>query len=411
MSFDPRLFDFTPEEKDILRQRSAARQEALSPYACHDADAVRERMEHYQDPDVYLARPAFVVDVEKIVHNPFYSRCADKTQVFSLVRNDDLTRRSFHLQLVSRVGRTIGVSLGLNLDLIEAIAVGHDLGHTPFGHEGERFLSAIYHERTGRYFNHNVHSVRLLRTMAQTNLCLQTYNGILAHCGEKAFLEYRPAPCEDFAALDALLEECYTDETNIRDLRPSTLEGCVVRISDIIAYAGKDRQDAARVHLREVDEYRESPVVGKLNHEIIYNLTRNIIKNSLDKDHIAMDPEVFDAIDAIRRENFELIYGDDFVRGRVQPVRGMMERLYLKFTDDLAAGDESSPIFRHHAHNALMRYDYAWELEHRPDDVVVDYIASMTDDYFVELYKTLFPDDPLNKQVGYVPYFGQKAGA
>ena len=166
---------------------------------------------------------------------------ADKTQVFSLVRNDDITRRSFHLQVVSRVGRTIGMALGLNLDLIEAIAVGHDLGHTPFGHEGEHLLSGIYHSRTGRYFNHNVHSVRLLRTMANTNLCLQTYSGILSHCGEKAFLEYRPAPCDSFEQLDRIMDECYLDQSNIADLRPSTLEGCVVRISDIIAYAGKDR--------------------------------------------------------------------------------------------------------------------------------------------------------------------------
>lgn len=399
------LFEFTPEEKAILRDNQAAANAVLSPYACHDSQALRERQEHYLDPDVYLARPPFVVDVEKIMHNPFYSRCADKTQVFSLVRNDDVTRRSFHLQVVSRVGRTIGMALGLNLDLIEAISIGHDLGHTPFGHEGERYLSKLYHARTGRYFNHNVHSVRLLRTMAQSNLCLQTYNGILAHCGEKAFLEYRPAPCNSFEELDCLLEGCYTDQSNIRDLRPSTLEGCVVRISDIIAYVGKDRQDAARVHLKELDTYQESPLVGTLNHEIIYNLTRNIIKNSLGHDYIAMDEEVFEAIDAIRKENYDSIYETAFVRDRIAPMEEMMAKLYERFIADIAAGDESSPIFRHHARNALMRYDYAFELERRPDDVVVDYIASMTDDYFVELFAYLFPDDPVNKLVRYEPYF------
>lgn len=399
------LFEFTEEEKRLLRRNQEAAQASLSPYACHDSRAIRERNEHYLDPDIYLARPPFVVDVEKIMHNPFYSRCADKTQVFSLVRNDDVTRRSFHLQVVSRVGRTIGMALGLNLDLIEAISIGHDLGHTPFGHEGERYLSKLYHERCGRYFNHNVHSVRLLRTMADTNLCLQTYNGIVAHCGEKAFEEYRPAPCESFADLDALLEGCYEDQSNIADLRPSTLEGCVVRISDIIAYVGKDRQDAARVHLKELDSYEESSLVGTLNHQIIYNLTRNIIKNSLGRDYIAMDAEVFEAIDAIRRENYRTIYETDFVRSRIAPMEEMMAKLYMRFIDDIAAGDESSPIFRHHANNALMRHDYSWELEHRPDDIVVDYIASMTDDYFVELYRYLFPDDSVNQLVRYEPYF------
>lgn len=404
MALNP-LFEFTDAEKRILRSNQELAQARLSPHACHDNQAIRERCEHYFDEDVYLARPPFVVDVEKIMHNPFYSRCADKTQVFSLVRNDDVTRRSFHLQVVSRVGRTIGMALGLNLDLIEAISIGHDLGHTPFGHEGERYLSKLYHERTGRYFNHNVHSVRLLRTMADANLCLQTYNGILAHCGEKAFVEYRPTPCDSFAQLDALLEGCYEDQAKIGDLRPSTLEGCVVRISDIIAYVGKDRQDAARVHLKELDSYQESPLVGTLNHEIIRNLTRNIIKNSLGCDYIAMDPEVFEAIDAIRRENYRDIYETDFVRSRIAPMEEMMSKLYQRFIDDIAAGDESSPIFRHHVCNAFMRHDYRWELEHRPDDIVVDYIASMTDDYFVELHRHLFPDDPVNQLVRYEPYF------
>ncbi|MCQ2383103.1 MAG: phosphohydrolase, partial [Clostridia bacterium] len=130
------LFEFTKEEKDYLRKLQATRAQNLSPYACKDEQGLRESTKRYQNPDIYLARPCFAVDVEKIVHNPFYSRCADKTQVFSMFRNDDITRRSFHLQVVSRVGRTIGAALGLNLDLIEAISVGHDLGHTPFGHRG-----------------------------------------------------------------------------------------------------------------------------------------------------------------------------------------------------------------------------------------------------------------------------------
>lgn len=121
----------------------------------------------------------------------------------------------------------------------------------------------------------------------------QTYNGILTHCGEKTFLEYRPAPCPDFDALNELIESCYIDQSNIRDLRPSTLEGCVVRISDIIAYLGKDRQDAARIKLLDTSDYDESPLVGKLNHQIIQNITRNIIKNSLGHDYLAMDEEVF----------------------------------------------------------------------------------------------------------------------
>ncbi len=399
------FFEFTSDEKAYLRDQQAAAQAALSPFATRDCDGIRERTEHYQDPDIYLGRPCFVCDVEKIVHNPFYSRCADKTQVFSFFRNDDITRRSFHLQVVSRVGRTIGAALGLNLDLIEAIAVGHDLGHTPFGHEGERFLSEVYHERTGRYFNHNVHSVRLLRDVAQTNLCLQTYNGIVTHCGEKTFLEYRPKPCDTFAALDELLESCYVDQTNIRDLRPSTLEGCVVRISDIIAYIGKDRQDAARVGLVTNDDFKERTIIGTRNYEMIRNITRNLIKNSIGHDYIAMDAEVFEAINAVRDENYRVIYGHEEIRRRMRPVQQMMRDLYLRFIEDIEAGREESPVFRHHINHRLMRHDYTEELRICPDEAVVDYLASMTDDYFVDLYRYLFPSSPLNDEVDYRNYF------
>lgn len=405
MHINSELFEFSDDEKAFLRERHDHAQAMLSRYACRDEDGIRERMERYEDPEVYLARPCFVVDVEKIVHNPFYSRCADKTQVFSLIRNDDITRRSFHLQVVSRVGRTIGIALGLNLDLIEAIAVGHDLGHTPFGHQGEHYLSQLYHDSCGRYFNHNVHSVRLLQTIAQTNLCLQTYNGILTHCGEKTFLEYRPKECPDFKALNELVESCYTDESNIRDLRPSTLEGCVVRISDIIAYLGKDRQDAARVKIRETDDYSESPLIGVLNHEIIQNVTRNIIKNSLDRDYLAMDEEVFEAVNAIRNENYEKIYMSEAVSERIAFVQPMMERIYIDFVEDLREGREESPIFRHYLNQPLQRYDYAYELENRPEDIAVDFIASMTDDYFIDLFKHLYPNDPLNDEVRYQGYF------
>ena len=99
-----------------------------------------------------IIRTAFVRDIDKIIHCPYYNRYADKTQVFSFYKNDDITRRGLHVQLVSRIARTIGKALGLNLDLIEAIALGHDIGHTPFGHAGEEFLDELYFEHTGRHF-------------------------------------------------------------------------------------------------------------------------------------------------------------------------------------------------------------------------------------------------------------------
>ena len=131
-----------------------------------------------------MQRPAYVRDIEKIMNVPYYNRYSYKTQVFSLVRNDDISRRALHVQYVSRIARNIGRLLGLNIDLIEAIALGHDIGHTPFGHAGERALSKLYHEHTGRYFNHNVHSVRVLDNICCQNLSLQTLDGIICHNGE-----------------------------------------------------------------------------------------------------------------------------------------------------------------------------------------------------------------------------------
>ena len=115
-------------------------------------------------------RPPFVHDVDKILHCPFYNRYTGKTQVFSLIKNDDITRRSLHVQLVCRIARTIGAALGLNLDLIEAIALGHDIGHPPFAHSGEAYLCELYHAHTGRYFFHNVHSVRVLDVIFPYNI-------------------------------------------------------------------------------------------------------------------------------------------------------------------------------------------------------------------------------------------------
>ena len=147
-------------------------------------------------------RPTFVHDIDKIMHCPYYNRYTDKTQVFSLCKNDDITRRSLHVQLVSRISRTIGTALNLNLDLIEAIALGHDIGHPPFAHTGEAYLDELYYQHTGRHFYHNIHSVRVLDGIFPYNISLQTLNGIACHNGELECEEYYPQPIESFAEFE-----------------------------------------------------------------------------------------------------------------------------------------------------------------------------------------------------------------
>ena len=399
------LFSFTDEERAYLQQVSQENEQHLSPYATRHSQAIFEYPEQADD-DSDLVRPAFVRDVDRVLNNAFYNRCMDKTQVFPFYKNDDLTRRSFHLQLVSQTARKIGMALRLNTALIEAIALGHDMGHTPFGHGGEYILNDLSREHTGRCFNHNVHSVRLLRTVAQRNLSLQTFNGMLCHCGEKAFLEYHPQPCPDFATLENMMERCYLEPGHSQNLRPSTLEGCVVRICDILAYLGKDRQDALSIGVLDNQSYYVyDNVLGSTNWEFIRNASANLIKCSMQRDCLAMDEEVFEAISSIKQLNEQTIYQSPQAHETLDLyIAPMMARLYERFLEDVKAGDESSYIYRHHI-NAWMMKDNKDYCNQPPDDIVIDYLASMTDEYFVDLHNRLFPQQAVSPDTLFVAYF------
>lgn len=402
----PDLFAFTDDERSYLQEGWRLREAELSPYATHDRSAIYERPSAVATDDA-LVRPAFRRDVDRVLNNAFYNRCMDKTQVFPFYKNDDLTRRSYHLQLVSSISRKLAQALRLNLALTEAIALAHDMGHTPFGHGGERFLSDLYHQHTGRYFNHNVHGVRLLRKVATCNLSLQTYNGILCHCGEKAFDKYEPAPCPSFDALDDMMERCYTIPGESQVLRPSTLEGCVVRICDILAYLGKDRQDALKLHVLDEGSYRAAgEVAGETNEQIITRVTTNIIKCSIDKPYIAMDDEVFESLMRIKENNSQTIYQSPQAHETLDDViQPMMARLYERFREDVIAGNENSYIWRHHLHSWVMQFNEGYLNENTPDDMVVDYLASMTDEYFIDLFNFLYPAEAVHAADIYHPYF------
>lgn len=352
-----------------------------------------------------VIRTAFVRDIDKIMHCPYYNRYADKTQVFSFYKNDDITRRGLHVQLVSRIARTIGKALNLNLDLIEAIALGHDIGHTPFGHAGERFLDELLFEHTGRHFSHNIHSVRVLDSIYPYNISLQTLNGIAAHDGEMELSEYYPKALDDFETFDAQIEACYIDKSNVKKLAPATLEGCVMRISDIIAYLGKDRQDAEKAQLLKNKDF-EPGAIGTYNAEIINNLIVNIIENSYGKPYIRMDEAHFEALKKAKSDNYMLIYKNDSVNDVLQnTVKPMMSDVYAKLLDDLINGNLSSPIFRHHI-DYVNSAHYARSIPYEstePNQIVTDYIASMTDDYFIDLYEYLFPGS--DKKITYKGYF------
>jgi dGTPase len=366
----------------------------LSPFACKNASAIR-RDPAERDRDTLL-RPAFVRDAEKIVHMPAYNRLDGKTQVFSFRANDDLSRRGLHVQLVARVARDIGRALGLNLDLIEAIALGHDIGHTPFGHTGERYLNDVFHARTGRWFFHNVQSVRVLDVTYGRNLALQTLDGVICHNGEFEQQVFETSGLKDFDTFDRVVRGCWeSGDDAIGHLRPMTLEGCVVRISDIIAYVGKDRQDAIRSGICTEESFDDG-LGGAYNAWALSAFIADVVEHSVGKSCIQMSEEGFLELKRAKRENYEKIYGSAEVNSDFgKQVGDMFARLYDHELKALAAGDEGAAVFQHHVlplERHLAPYGRAYDWEANPDMCVVDYISSMTDEYFIAACESLFPD-------------------
>lgn len=389
-------------QKQIIEDKRNGYQ---NPYRCNDEDIIRRDMNH-DVPNLW--RPAFVRDIEKIMHLPYYNRYADKTQVFSFYNNDDITRRALHVQLVSRIARNIGSVLGLNLDLIEAIALGHDIGHTPFGHAGERFLDELLENETGRRFNHNVQSARVLDKLFARNVSLQVLDGVLCHNGEFEQQEYRPQWDKTFNIHDEEIENCNVKGGKaIKELIPMTLEGCVVRICDMIAYIGKDRQDAITAKMIDKDYKFSSEIIGAANASIINNLTVDIIENSYGKDYILLSKEAYADLKTAKDENYKVIYKNDEINSKYEDIiKPMFKDVYYALLEQLKNKDESSVIFKHHMNfirNTLKYYKDIDYCKEEPNQIVVDYIASMTDDYFVELHKKLFPESKYD--IEYISYF------
>ena len=256
----------------------AKEKERLSPLACPSTSAVREREEEALEKG---HRQHFSVDSDRILHSLSYSRYIDKTQVFYLIKNDHITHRVLHVQLVSKIGRTIGRILGLNEDLIEAVSLGHDIGHAPFGHDGEKFLSDLCKSYGAGPFLHNIQSVRSLQNIERKgkgwNLSLQVLDGILCHDGELHSQSLAPAGGKNFESLYREMGEKKEDPAF--NLYPMTLEGCVVRMADTISYIGRDIEDAIRLGLISRNDLPKecSEILGVTNGTIVYTLVEDLV--------------------------------------------------------------------------------------------------------------------------------------
>lgn len=368
----------SPETFAVVEKNFLAREQCLAPLATKSSDAIR--LEEIHDQDM---RPAFYRDIDRIIHSLSYTRYVDKTQVFSYRENDHISKRMIHVQLVSKVARTIGRALGLNEDLIEAIALGHDIGHTPLGHEGERILNELSQQELNQYFSHNIQSVRTLMHIENkgvgSNLTIQVLDGIMCHNGEMPSNIYRPKKKTKEEFLEEY-EKCYTDKEILKTVTPMTLEGCVVRISDIIAYLGRDIEDAIEIGVfkREDIPKEISKILGNNNRDIVNTLITDVIENSLHKNYIKLSDEVFRALFYLKKFNAENIYLKANTDEDRKNYKEKIFHLYKEYLKDLKENNKDSVIFKVFLNNMSKTY-----IENTAKErIVIDFIAGMTDDYF-----------------------------
>ncbi len=355
----------------------------LSKYACSYEKGERLNSEEND------FRNCFYRDIDRILYSLAYTRYLDKTQVFTHEANDHLSKRMTHVQFVSKIARTIGRALDLNEDLIEAASLGHDLGHTPFGHVGEAILNEISLENNEGMFNHNIQSVRLLMNVENygngLNITIPVLDAIMCHNGEFALGKYEPTN----KTVEEFLEEyknCYNDKEVLTKLKPMTLEGCVVRVSDLIAYLGKDIEDGIRLKLIKKEDIPSNitNVLGSTNRELVNKVVIDIIKNSLGKNYIKLSDDVYKAIVDLKAFNYKYIYSNAYTKDEKEKIKLIFNRLFKKYLEDLKIHNEDSIIYKSYLNH--MSEEYKRNTNER---IVIDYLAGMTDEYIIKQYNEL----------------------
>ena len=315
--------------------------ELLSPYAAYSGRS-RGRDREEEECDV---RTVYQRDRDRILHSKAFRRMKDKTQVFLAPEGDHYRNRLTHTLEVSQIARTIAKALRLNEDLVEAIALGHDLGHTPFGHSGETALNTVHPEG----FAHYRQSVRVVEVLEKNgdglNLTWETRDGILNHRTSG---------------------------------HPSTLAGQVVRFSDKIAYINHDIDDAIRALVLTEDdiplELRKT--LGFSTKQRLNTLIHNIIMNSREKDDIMMSPEIEEAMIDLRKFMFENVYKNPVAKGEEVKAKAMIEQLFY--------------FYKEHLDQLPAKYLRMMDEGESAERVVADYIAGMTDQYAITKFSEYF---------------------
>ena len=371
-----------PGQETLIRTYIGERESLFSPLASVSADAVRR---HNRKPEDI--RTPYSRDTDRIIHTRAYARYIDKTQVFSLVENDHITHRVIHVQLVSKIARTIGRCLRLNEDLIEAIALGHDIGHIPYGHFGETCLSALCEQSGIGKFFHNVQSVQFLDRIEDCDLTMQVLDGILCHNGEADDVRISPEPCSSWRVFD---KKVLDNADGRRSTAPMTLEGCVVKFADTIAFIGRDLQDAREVGL--LGNTTPLPAVcretlGNSNPEIINTLIYDLLKNSdtEEKGFISYSPDVESALIELRTFSRIHIYENKKLTSEREKVRQMYTTLFYTYVEDLEKKAKDSVIFSDFIDTSWISKTYLQSAI--CTELVRDFIAGMTDRYFAKRYE------------------------
>lgn len=390
----------SPNEKEkffreLYQEVTRKNESMLSPYATKSEMASRLK------PEPQGPRSPFALDRDRILYSGAFRRYSGKTQViyFASQLDEMLSSRSIHTLSVSQISRTIGKFLGLNQELIEAIALSHDLGHSPFGHDGERFLSEVCQEYGIGQYHHHIQSLHIVDSVAKKgqglNLTFQVRDGILSHDGEVHNQILQPQTGKTEADLQDYIRRRKAGEDVA--MMPMTMEGCVMRISDTIAYIGQDLEDAIRIGIiRRSDipgEVKE--VLGDTNGEIIDTLVKDVVFNSHNRPSVCFSPEISDVLLRLKKFNYERIYYNPEIKRDHDIIRRGFRLLFELFLKDLRENRKTSKIFTDFLDSKQPSYLESTS----PAEKVRDFIGGMTDRYFVEILKELtIPEIPLVKK-------------
>ncbi len=370
------------ENYSKIKQEFLKQEKNFSEYACKSIDAIRFKEEK---DDI---RTPFERDADKIIHSMAYTRYINKTQVYTNSKNDHISTRMTHVQFVSRAARTIARALSLNEDLCEAIALGHDVGHTPFGHAGEDILSKLSKEKLGKEFAHNLNSVRVFKELEKkgegVNLTIQVLDGIMCHNGEMVQSNYSPM-AKDIEIFKKEYELCVNNNKFIKNLIPMTMEGCVVRISDIIGYIGKDIEDAVRLDVFDKNTIPISiqEVLGTSNDKIMNNIILDIIEQSYGKSYISMSDRVYEQVLKLKEFNYANIYSKAITKEEGILYTDYFNKLYDIYFEALEKEDYTNDIYEVFLKN--MKDSYISNT--KKEQMIIDYLAGMTDSFIQSQYE------------------------